>query len=240
MPTSSAVAAAATRTFAAGAGFTNEPTTLPGYSGKVTRLDVAVAVAMAESGGNPTATNQNTNGSTDRGLWQINSIHLGRLKVAGNRLYDPTFNAQVAFDLSKGGTDWTPWVAYKSGRAGAWLTANPTAAGGILGAAGDITIPGTDITIPTPGADDIPGVAAFAGVISDFFGALLDAGWWKRVLLGAVGAQLVGLGIVLIAGDTLLSTKTGSAAPSLLAPGAGTAAGALKTATKKAAGTAGS
>src|ERR1044072_4069643 len=40
-------------------------------------LTLAVAIALAESGCNPAALGHNTNGTTDRGLWQINSIHTG-------------------------------------------------------------------------------------------------------------------------------------------------------------------
>src|SRR5688500_1335097 len=44
-----------------------------GFDGE--NLVVAVAVAMAESRCDPSARGVNTNGSIDRGLWQINSIH---------------------------------------------------------------------------------------------------------------------------------------------------------------------
>src|SRR5690606_38269312 len=45
-----------------------------GFTGQ--SIVYAVAVCLAESGGRPNAINdKNTNGSIDRGLWQINSIH---------------------------------------------------------------------------------------------------------------------------------------------------------------------
>jgi len=43
----------------------------------------ALAVMKAESGGNPKAVNKNTNGTTDYGLFQINSIHIPELQQAG-------------------------------------------------------------------------------------------------------------------------------------------------------------
>src|SRR4051812_48178503 len=43
-------------------------------------LDTAIAVALAESGGNDQAMHKNSNGSTDFGLWQINSVHTDLLK----------------------------------------------------------------------------------------------------------------------------------------------------------------
>jgi hypothetical protein len=70
---------------------------------------VAAAVALAESGGNPSATNHNTNGTVDKGLFQINSIH-GPLSS-----YDLAKNVRAAIKISNGGRDWTPWVTYKTG-----------------------------------------------------------------------------------------------------------------------------
>lgn len=74
---------------------------------------MAAAVAMAESGGNPNSTNHNTNGTTDRGLWQINSIH-GSLSV-----FDPMANARAAVQISNNGTTWRPWcTAWSNGACG--------------------------------------------------------------------------------------------------------------------------
>lgn len=75
-------------------------------------IPVGIAVAMAESGGNPNATNKNRNGSTDYGLFQINSIH-GSL-VVGKNWSDPVENARMALKLYKD-SGWKPWVAYNSG-----------------------------------------------------------------------------------------------------------------------------
>jgi hypothetical protein len=70
---------------------------------------LAAAVALAESGGNPNALNHNTNGTVDRGLWQINSIH-------GNKsVFDPMGNARAAVSISSNGGSWVPWVTYHTG-----------------------------------------------------------------------------------------------------------------------------
>ncbi len=69
----------------------------------------AVAVANAESSLKPTATNKNTNGSTDYGLFQINSIH-GSILSQG-KWSDPADNAVMAFKIwSQAGDSWRPWV----------------------------------------------------------------------------------------------------------------------------------
>lgn len=69
----------------------------------------ARAIAMAESHLRPEAINKNVNGSTDCGVFQINSIH------GLEDCHDPVKNIEYAkklFDRS----GWSPWVAYKSGK----------------------------------------------------------------------------------------------------------------------------
>jgi hypothetical protein len=70
---------------------------------------LAAEIAMAESGGRQYASLFNTNGTTDRGYWQINSIH-GSLSTFGARA-----NARSAVLISHDGTNWAPWVTYKTG-----------------------------------------------------------------------------------------------------------------------------
>jgi TP901 family phage tail tape measure protein len=71
--------------------------------------NLAAAVAMAESGGKTNAVNRNTDGSIDRGLWQINSVH-GALST-----FSPFGNARAAVKISSKGTNWHPWVTYNTG-----------------------------------------------------------------------------------------------------------------------------
>lgn len=92
-----------------------------GFRGK--GLKTAYAVMMAESGGNIRAFNGNRDsGDESYGLFQINMIdELGpdrrkRFKLASNDdLYDPAVNARIAFRMSRGGRDWSPWSAFKNG-----------------------------------------------------------------------------------------------------------------------------
>lgn len=73
----------------------------------------ALAVATAESGLNPRAVNnKNTNGTSDYGLFQINSIH----KPTAAEKTDPYANAKRAYRIWKeAGSKWTPWSAYNNG-----------------------------------------------------------------------------------------------------------------------------
>lgn len=63
-------------------------------------FDLFAAIALEESGGNPLAHNHNSNGTVDRGLWQINSIHQNLIPAFANdfRLacYTPETNCTLA------------------------------------------------------------------------------------------------------------------------------------------------
>lgn len=84
-------------------------------------LTVAVAVAMAESGGDPRAHNP-VPPDNSYGLWQINMIGaLGpdrrdQFDLDNNReLFDPAENAKAAWEISGKGDSFQPWTTYTSG-----------------------------------------------------------------------------------------------------------------------------
>ena len=95
--------------------------TQAGFSGS--GLATAYAVAKAESGGRPSAHNPHAStGDDSYGLFQINMLgSLGpdrrkKFGLSSNQdLLDPATNAQVAYTMSHGGTDWGPWAAYTNG-----------------------------------------------------------------------------------------------------------------------------
>ena len=70
---------------------------------------MAAEIARAESGGRQYATDDDGNGSVDRGYWQINTVN-GSLST-----YDAAGNARSAVQLSDDGTNWSPWTTYNSG-----------------------------------------------------------------------------------------------------------------------------
>lgn len=72
----------------------------------------AVAVALAESGGDCKAKGYNSD-SVDRGLWQINSKW--HSEVSDSCAYDCICNAEHAVKISNKGTDWTPWSTWNNG-----------------------------------------------------------------------------------------------------------------------------
>src|SRR5271157_2503097 len=78
-----------------------------GFSGA--DLATAVAIALAESSGNPAA--YNPEGSV--GLWQI--YLPAHPEFASANLSDPLVNAQAAFAIYSAAGGFSPWSTYKSG-----------------------------------------------------------------------------------------------------------------------------
>ena len=72
---------------------------------------IMAATIMAESSGNPAAINREDPGGS-YGLTQINqAAHGPRAREA----LDPNRAIELAYEISKGGTDFSPWSQYKSG-----------------------------------------------------------------------------------------------------------------------------
>ncbi|MBS2539088.1 RICIN domain-containing protein [Catenulispora sp. NF23] len=74
---------------------------------------VAISVAMAESSCDPGATNHNSGGSQDRGLWQMNSVY--HSEVSNACAFQIQCNADAAWNVSDHGTDWSPWSTFTNG-----------------------------------------------------------------------------------------------------------------------------
>jgi Lysozyme like domain len=97
-----------------------------GFSGS--DLNVAVAVALAESSGNPAAVGDTNIPGGSVGLWQINLK--AHPEFAGQDLTDPQTNADAAFAVySAAGNSFAPWSTFKSG---AYLAYMPTDASGTI------------------------------------------------------------------------------------------------------------
>jgi len=77
-------------------------------------VHIAEAVMRAESGCNPNATSRpNWNGTVDRGLFQVNSIHADMVSSL-SALYDPATNVATAYRIYSGG-GWGRWTTYTNG-----------------------------------------------------------------------------------------------------------------------------
>ncbi len=74
--------------------------------------ELAAAIAMAESGGQPGSV-KNDAVEHSVGLWQINiRVHPQYLQ---EDMLDPVKNAQAAFEISQHGKDWRPWTVFRTG-----------------------------------------------------------------------------------------------------------------------------
>lgn len=105
-----------------------------GFNG--TGLTMAIAVALAESGGDPNAQGQNRNGqgvvtSVDRGLWQINSVY--HPEVSDQCAYNPGCAAGAAFNISQRGLNWRPWSTFINGSYKQYMSRASVAASGTGG-----------------------------------------------------------------------------------------------------------
>lgn len=104
-------------------------------------LPTAIAIAMAESGGNPNALNNNpSTGDLSYGLWQINMFgDLGPTRLAqfglsnNTELWNPQTNAQAMYAISNGGTNWSAWTTYTSGAYQQYLFQGQEAAAALAG-----------------------------------------------------------------------------------------------------------
>ena len=82
-----------------------------GFAGGTVQA-TGIAIIAAESGRDPSATHVNTDGSVDRGLWQINNK--AHPEVTDAQAFDPVQATAAAFTISNKGTDFSPWSTYKN------------------------------------------------------------------------------------------------------------------------------
>lgn len=105
--------------------------------GSSSAQNMAAAIAMAESGGNPNISHRNSDGSIDRGLWQINSVH------GAQSTFNRLGNAKAAVSISGNGRNWNPWTVFKTGAYKRFLSAAgkaPAAKGGKKGGTKTVTV----------------------------------------------------------------------------------------------------
>lgn len=98
-----------------------EVLSMSGFKGQ--NLKKAWAIAKAESNGRPLAHSvSRKTGDNSYGIFQINMLgNLGEIRrdkysIQNADLFNPLKNAEIAFKMTKGGTDWSSWSTYKSTR----------------------------------------------------------------------------------------------------------------------------
>lgn len=96
------------------------------------RIAIAVAVAKAESGFRPDATNTAGNAhGIDRGLWQVNSYW--HPEVSKACALSPSCNARAMYNISRKGTYWKPWWTYVNGKHRPFMSQARTAQAAVCG-----------------------------------------------------------------------------------------------------------
>jgi hypothetical protein len=163
-------------------------------------LVTAVAVALAESGGNEGATNKNTNGTVDYGLWQINSIH--RADLVSGSWNVPADNARMAYNVFKrAGNSWWPWYAFRGAKHIKFLDRATTA----VKTVGSSNAPSTTAsTVPAVSTQPV-GISEVAGELKQALNVLTQKNFWIRTGISFAGAVALILGLIWLAKSTVLS-----------------------------------
>lgn len=202
--------------------------------GRSQAAPMAAAIAMAESGGNSAAYLQDSNGSTDRGLWQINSVH------GAQSTFDVMGNARAAVAISNNGTNWSPWVTYQTGAYRQFLQQNAQPDTNVpinaTNAAANIPNAQTEqvsvnCLLPQNWAQCAAGAITGQGGGTDIAGSILGPIVGNilnpivSVVAGVIG--MVGGGVLMIFGMLLIieSTKTGQQVTGAGLTGVGVATG---------------
>jgi hypothetical protein len=167
------------------------------------QIVTAVAVALAESGGETTATNRNSNGSTDYGLWQINTVH-GALLNQGDK-FNPLDNAKMALTVyARAGNKWTPWSVYKSGTYRAQLNTATLAARNPVPPAGAANAsPGEAPTTTVPASsplDMLGPIGSALGSITSVLDKVTSGSLWLRVGAFIIGSCLIVFSLLRLSG----------------------------------------
>jgi len=167
-----------------------------GFSGDA--LAKAVAIALAESGGNPNAHNA-VPPDNSYGLWQINmlgSMGPARRKQFGLKsnsdLFNPATNAKAAYALSNSGKSFLPWTTYTSGRYLAYMSRARKAAGN----------PDTSGGTTDAQQAGLSDVFEWPGEILKFFDFITEASTWLRLGMILSGGAAVLFALFQISGQT--------------------------------------
>jgi hypothetical protein len=168
----------------------------------------AVQIAYHESGFSASATNRNTNGSIDYGLWQINSVHA--FPELGNQQWkDPKVNARLAKQVyDKQG--WNAWSVYKTGKYQTNSQINDLAERAVRKAASERGVSEQQDTTPWDQAtgavsDAVEGAAQIAETPIRALQFLMRPDTWVRV------SQIIGGGALIIGGVIIAASQTDAA-----------------------------
>jgi len=168
----------------------------------------AVQIAYHESGFSAGATNRNSNGSVDYGLWQINSVH-GFPELKTQQWRDPATNARLAKKVyDKQG--WNAWSVYKNGKYKSSNLVNSLAEKAIRVAASERGVSEQGDTTPWDRAvgavgEAAEGVTSVAETPIRALTFLMRPDTWVRI------SQIIGGGALIIGGVIIAASQTDTA-----------------------------
>ncbi len=134
------------------------------------QIPTAVAIALAESRGNASAKNFNTNGSIDFGIWQINNAAHPEY-ATDPLLSNPNYNAAAMKAIYTTAGNWSPWSTYKSAAYGQFMSRGSTATSNTTG-----------LTYTSPLGNTCPISGAASQGATDADNSSGDCGWTLNVL----------------------------------------------------------
>jgi hypothetical protein len=144
------------------------------------KAQIMAATVMGESGGDPFAYNPGTPQRRENsyGLTQINAdAHGPKAKEA---LGNDRRALELAFEISKGGEDFTPWSVYKSGEYKKYLPSGQTDAPMSLAGSPAMSLPAVAPPVVTPAPGAGPNISPAALAIARL-GGMAAVGKWGDV-----------------------------------------------------------
>lgn len=197
-------------------------------------LYISVSIALAESNGKTDAVNNNTDGTKDVGVWQINDVHAQLWSGKDDRT-DPTANAKYMASISGNGTNWQPWTTFNTGayqnhmqqvmttlqsanltRGQGVIPANTLGAGyGVTGNQSDFSLP----KLPNP-LDAGKAIEKQLETITRFFQILTSPQGWIRILKVYIGLILLWIGALMFIKDSSTGKTAIKAGASAVVTGA--------------------
>jgi len=151
---------------------------------------IMAAIAMAESSGIPTNVNHNSDGTVDRGLWQINSSNVDSVSM-----FNPLANAREAVKLKNNSLGLRNWVTYTKGTYRQYLQSG-TSPDGNLPSGSTSTATDASLTGDLGSAIGQGFGAAFQALLQPLIATVL---WGSEIMLG-IGLMV--LGVVVFALNT--------------------------------------
>lgn len=159
-----------------------------GFTGS--KLETAVAVAMAESSGNESAVSWT---GCCIGLWQINvQVH----PYTRAAMMNAAENAKAAYAISSGGANWQPWDAYKSK---AYLLYLPMARSAAAASAGVASGVGGGLPAPVPEVSTAQSIADVVQYPAKVVGWISDRQNVFRIVKTLLGGALVLVAVGILA-----------------------------------------